>query len=192
MKKTYPLNLPRKNSAQPLAVADLIDAEKLLRLNPIWTIKEFTSSGNEFQADLQDYATDREFTISGSITSEKSQKMQVNFTGGSYEVLTIQPDGESYSATVVYSDPDFLEESEEERHTVLWLRGIQEYLRLYLKKNPNTLFFRYMMNKIVLGMSPSQRKICLMLLRITAVELLVILIVVIGYVYFVLKPGAGS
>jgi hypothetical protein len=192
MKKTYPFNLPLKGNAKPLAVADLIDAEKLLRLNPLWIIKGFTSAGDRFQADLQDYATDREFTISGSITSEKPQTMHVTFTEGDYELLTIQPDGESYSATVVYSDPAFQEESEEERHTVLWLRGIQEYLRLYRRKTINTLLFRYIMNKIVLGMTPSQRKICLMLLRITAVELLVILIVVIGYVYFVLKPGGGS
>ncbi len=44
------------------------------------------------------------------------------------------------------------------------------------------------MNRIILKMTPSQRKISLMLIRLTVVEIFVILLIVVGYVIFVLKP----
>jgi hypothetical protein len=67
---------------------------------------------------------------------------------------------------------------------LLWIRAIKEYIRIYLKSTPVTLFFRVFMNTMMLKMDPSQRKICLMMAKITAVELLVILLVVIGYGVF--------
>lgn len=69
---------------------------------------------------------------------------------------------------------------------LLWIRAIKEYIRIYLKRTPATLFFRLLMNKMILKMDPSQRKICLMMAKITAVELLVILLIVIAYAFFVL------
>ena len=64
---------------------------------------------------------------------------------------------------------------------------------MYLKNTLNTVFFRYIMNKIILKMTPSQRKISLMLIRLTVVEIFVILLILVGYVIFVLKPlGAGA
>ncbi len=67
---------------------------------------------------------------------------------------------------------------------LLWIRSIQEYLRIYATTTPYTVFFRLLMNRMVLQMDPSQRKICLMLTKITVVELVVILVIVIGYVSF--------
>jgi hypothetical protein len=66
----------------------------------------------------------------------------------------------------------------------LWLRGIREYLRLYLSNSPNTLFFRFLMNRVMLRMNPSQRKICIMIYKITVVEIILILVIIIGFVYF--------
>ena len=40
------------------------------------------------------------------------------------------------------------------------------------------------MNRMVLQMNPSQRKICLMISKITVVEVVVIIVIVIGYVSF--------
>lgn len=189
MKKEYDLNLQISDSLNPLYPSRQIDAEKLIRLNPLWIVLEFNEDDDGFHSKLKDYATDVEFEIQGSISQDDEDRLLVNFSQGEYSCVSIVPAGERYQARVTYSDPDFQEESDLERNTVMWLRGIQEYLRLYQKKTLNTLFFRYIMNRIVLTMTPSQRKICLMLLRITAVELVVILVIVVGYVYFVLKPG---
>lgn len=187
MKKEYELKLPITDATLEIFPGKLLDAEKLIRLNPLWTVREFKDDGDTFQAELTDYSTDREFTLKGVFDSDTPENLKVELTEGDYELISITPVDGTYQATVTYADPDFEEESEQERNTVLWLRGIQEYLRLYQKKTINTRVFRYIMNRIVLTMTPSQRKICLMLLRLTAVELVVILIIVIGYVFFVLN-----
>ena len=69
---------------------------------------------------------------------------------------------------------------------LLWIRGIREYIRLFMKNTPVTLFFRFLMNQMVLKMDPSQRKISMMITKITAVEVLVVILIVVGYVLFVL------
>jgi hypothetical protein len=74
-----------------------------------------------------------------------------------------------------------------ERHVVLWLRSVKEYLRMYLTNSLNARVFRYIMNRVILKMTPSQRKISLMLIRLTVVEIFIILLIVVGYVVFVLK-----
>jgi hypothetical protein len=73
---------------------------------------------------------------------------------------------------------------EQEQDMLLWIRAIQEYLRLYATTTPQTLVFRGIMNGMMLKMNPSQRKITVMLTKITVIELLVTIIIVVGYVYF--------
>lgn len=192
MKKNYPLNLPVSAAGKSFSPSLLIDAEKLLHLNPIWIVKELRTEQNTFEAELQDHETEKEFTVKGEIVAGRDDSLTVEFSEGDYTSVTIAPATEKYEAVVTYRDSDFKDESDLERNTVMWLRSIQEYLRLYRKSSLNTVFFRFIMNRIVMKMTPSQRKISLMLLRITAVELLVILIIVIGYVFFVLKPLGSS
>lgn len=187
MKKEYELNLPITDKTLEILPGNLIDAEKLIRLNPLWTVLTFKQDGDTFQAELKDYSSEREFILNGRFVTDMPETLNVEFTEGDYTLISIRPVEDNYLATVVYTDPEFEEESEQEHHTVMWLRGIQEYLRLYQKKTINTVVFRYIMNRIVLTMTPSQRKICLMLLRLTVVEVVVILIIVIGYVFFVLN-----
>jgi len=69
---------------------------------------------------------------------------------------------------------------------LLWVKAIREYVRIYAKKTVATLFFRLLMNRMVLQMNPSQRKICLMMARLTIVEIFIIILIVVGYVIFVL------
>ncbi|HSO18287.1 MAG TPA: hypothetical protein VLT88_02445, partial [Desulfosarcina sp.] len=69
----------------------------------------------------------------------------------------------------------------DEQNLTLWLQSIRQYLRLYLTTTPYTLFFRWLMNRALLHMNPSQRKICLMIYRFTVLEVVVILIILIGY-----------
>ncbi len=189
MKRTYPLNIPVTTSGKPFSPALFLDPEKLIHLNPIWIVKELHTDQNCFEAHIEDHETEKQSIIKGEIIVDLQDSLQVNLSEGDYISLTISPGTENFEAEIVYRDPDFQDESDLERNTVMWLRSIQEYLRLYKKSSLNTVFFRYIMNRIVLKMTPSQRKISLMLLRITAVELLVILIIVIGYVFFVLNPS---
>lgn len=188
MIKEYDLSLPVQGKKLPLSPGNLLSAETLLRLNPHWIVEEMTESGPSFSAQLRDHESGTLFTLSGTLGDRDGQNFEVYFDGGDYQKITLFPQQASFWSTVEYSKTDSEPDEAVERHVVLWLRSIKEYLRMYLTNSWNAVFFRYIMNRVILKMSPSQRKISLMLIRITIVEIFVIFLIVVGYVIFVLKP----
>jgi len=168
----------------PFDLQALFPKDKLLRFHPNWFVSDFQQNGKSFTASIKDYVTGVEFPLSGSFIFNRTD----------YELLHIQLTesikvGISFlkrdkKLTVQISSIDG--QIDPDDPILLWIRAIKEYIRLYLKRTPGTLFFRLLMNKMILKMDPSQRKICLMMAKITAVELLVILLIVIAYVVFVL------
>jgi hypothetical protein len=188
MPKEYDLNLPVHGKKQPLALTGLLSLETLLRLNPHWIVERLVEANGTFTAALKDHETEKSFQLIGSLFFPGPQTLELSFDQGNYRKITLFPRDTGFWAEVVYRAEEEEPEEEVERHVVLWLRSIKEYLRMYLKNTPNTVFFRYIMNRILLKMTPSQRKISLMLIRLTVVEIFVILLIVVGYVIFVLKP----
>lgn len=164
----------------------LFSGDRLLRFHPNWFVSDFQQQEAEpsFTATIKDYVTEEEFLLSGRFVFNRTDN----------ELLLIQLTGpadigifflnRNNKLKVQISSKD--KEIDPDDPLLLWIRAIKEYIRLYLKRTPVTLFFRVLMNKMVLKMDPSQRKICLMMAKITAVELLVILLIVIAYVVFVL------
>jgi hypothetical protein len=156
-----------------------ISAEKFFRLNPHWNIMKIISEDEEFSMEGTDHSSGAPVVLSGKYTS--GNQLDVQVTDCYWNRIVISKLNDSISARVTYTrEPS----EDEERHVVLWLRSIKEYLRLHLKTTPVTLFFRIIMDRIILQMNPSQRKISLMLIRITIVELFVILLIIVGYVFF--------
>jgi hypothetical protein len=160
----------------------LFPGDRLLRFHPNWFISGFQQNGTSIKATIKDYVTEEEFPLSGDIIFNRGddEMLYIQLTesldvGISFfnrnNKLTVQIS--SQKGDIDPNDP-----------ILLWIRAIKEYIRIYLKNTPATLFFRLLMNKMVLKMDPSQRKICLMMAKITAVELLVILLIVIAYVFF--------
>ena len=173
------LQLPADFDLQPLVPHD-----SLLRLHPNWFVSGFQEQDGAFTVTLKDYVTEDEFPLSGSFVfnGRKDELLCITLTGSiEVEIRFLRRDNrlhvEIHSASGELDADDPL---------LLWIRAIREYMRLYLKQTPATLFFRLVMNRMVLQMNPSQRKICLMLARFTFVEILLILFIVIGYVIFVL------
>ncbi len=187
MLKEYDLSLPVQGKQKPLSLADLLSVETLLRLNPHWIVDNLVEDNGTFTVALKDHETERIFELSGSLASSDAQTLELTFEQGDYSKIRLFPRESGFWAEVKYSSEEEPEEATE-RLVVLWIRSIKEYLRMYLKNTLNTIFFRYIMNRIILKMTPSQRKISLMLIRLTVVEIFVILLIVIGYVIFVLKP----
>ncbi len=166
-----------------IILADLLDIEKLFRLNPHWFIDELVEEHGDFSARLRDYVSDREFRLRGRY-SAAADRLRLDFEDGPLRSLSLFFRGGKLHGTLELRDAGADEECE--HYTLLWLRGIREYLRLYRVNTPARRFFRFIMNRMVLRMNPSQRKICLMLIRLTLVEIVVILVIVVGYVVFVL------
>jgi hypothetical protein len=172
------LNVPDSFTAAPLFPGD-----RILRLHPNWFILDFDPGEKGFTTRLKDYATEEEFSLSGTMT----------FDGAPDTLIEIGMLEESGTHIRFFTRNSRLhvrleapEEPEPTDPVLLWIKAIREYLRIYAKTTPATLFWRLVMNKIILTMNPSQRKICLMIARFTLLEVLVIILIVIGYYIFVL------
>lgn len=161
----------------------LFPEDRLLRFHPNWFISDFQQKGTSFTASIKDYVTEEKFPLSGSFIFNRTDDELLHIQLSETIDIGISFLTRDNKLKVQISSQD--EEIDPNDPILLWIRAIKEYIRLYLKCTPVTLFFRLLMNKMVLKMDPSQRKICLMMAKITAVELLVILLVVIGYVFFV-------
>lgn len=190
MQKEYDLNLPVHGKKKPLSLTELLSVETILRLNPHWIVESLVEENGTFTAALKDHETEKSFQLTGSLSHQGGQALQLSFEQGDYQKVSLFPKDTAFWAEVIYRSAEEPEEGIE-RYVVLWIRSIREYLRMYLKNTVNTVFFRYIMNRVILKMTPSQRKISLMLIRLTLVEIFVILLIVIGYVIFVLKPLEG-
>ncbi|PHR28457.1 MAG: hypothetical protein COA36_06160 [Desulfotalea sp.] len=187
MQKEYDLSLPVAEAKNPLVLGKLLSIETLFRLNPHWMLESVEEENGNFEAHLKDHVTEQEFSLSGTIAAPEKGRLVVTLDHEIYQSIEIFTTKENLMGVVTYGCTEEELTEEVERHVVLWLRSVKEYLRMYLKESLNAKIFRYVMNKIVLTMTPSQRKISLMLIRITVVEIIVILFIVVGYVIFVLK-----
>ena len=182
MEKDYNLDLSLEAFPQDLRVAPLLAGETLLRLHPHWFVEAFTQEAETVTADLRDYASDERFRLRYRCETDAGDLPQLVFEEGPLREIRFYRQGTELHARVC-SDQS-MAVLEERFGLLLWLRGIREYLRLYGRRSPNTLLFRFLMNRVMLRMNPSQRKISIMITKITVVEMLLILALVIGFVCF--------
>ena len=180
MKKEYDLFLPWDNDKNTKIFSFITD-ELYFRLNPHWIINSFSSSTGNYSVEITDHATDLSFALKGTLTKKTSGFHEISSDSEEWNLISFYEKNGSLHAEVTYPNTP---SEEVERQLVFWLRSIKEYLRLYTTKTINTLIFRYVMNRIILKMTPSQRKISLMLIRITMLEILVILIILVGWFVF--------
>jgi hypothetical protein len=188
MEQFYDLYLPP--AATTIDIHSILDAERLLRLHPHWFVEDEKRRDTDLFVSLRDYATEQTFSLGLRLDTTSAPDdpvkadiiMRITLFDFGVQELLFFANQEKTQVRIRYEDEIFNEEREQD--ILLWVRGIQEYLRLYVSTTPRTVFFRMLMNRMVLQMNPSQRKICLMITKITVVELVVILIIVIGYVSF--------
>ena len=168
------------------SLKSLFPDDRLLRLNPHWFVTEFQQDDTSFSVKIEDYATEEAFSLKGTIVYPQSgiELLDIKLSGGFSEQITFFVRNNTLKARIISPNGSIADETD--NPLLLWIRGIREYIRIYLKKTPTTLFFRLLMNRMVLTMNPSQRKICMMLVKITAVEVVVILFIIVAYVIFVL------
>lgn len=162
-------------------IFSVINDELYFRLNPHWIIDSFVSSSGTYSVEITDHATEESFVLTGTISIDASGFPVISSDSRDWLSISLCEKNGSLHAGVTYTETP---PEEVERLLVLWLRSIKEYLRLYATSTINTRFFRMLMNRVILKMTPSQRKISLMLIRITVLELLVILLIVVGWFFF--------
>ncbi len=163
--------------------SSLFKEDRMLRLHPNWFIQEFSLEEANFTARLKDYATEKKFSLSGRIDCQPKDDQLIHLQLDQGIVTRIIFYTKNNTLWVRVSAP---EEVPADDPLLLWIRAIREYLRIYVKNSVVNLFWRMVMNRIILTMNPSQRKICLMLFRFTLLEIFVIILIVVGYFIFVL------
>lgn len=181
MTTTIDLTLPVTASALD-DFSGVLDAERLVRLHPHWHVRRLEPDGDWTEALLKDHATDEALEFSFRLSFPTAHGILIECRGGPAERIHFFE--ENSRLHVSFTPHQEKLAAEEEESLTLWLQSIRQYLRLYLKTTVSTRFFRFLMNKAFLKMDPSQRKICLMLYRFTLLEIVVILIIVIGYMTF--------
>lgn len=178
----YKLELPSSTPKNTLNPIKNLTFERFLRLNPIFIVKECEISDGSFSLALKDHETEEEFDLKGKIDFSIPSDYRIEFDSGVYKSINIRPKGDELIAEVDFRDEKISEKLDE--NTFLWMKSIREYLRLFAKDSIYNYFFRIIMEKIILTMTPSQRKVCLMLYRVTLVEILAIVLILVGYVLF--------
>lgn len=74
---------------------------------------------------------------------------------------------------------------EDARRTMqYWLPSLREYYRLYESNSLKHRTWRFLMNKVMLTMNPTQRRICGFMFKLTVLECLLILILGVGWFYY--------
>jgi hypothetical protein len=161
----------------------VLSIDRLLGLHPNWFISNLGLDESSFTADIKDYATEETSNLSGSVTFNNKGEKRIGIRLSGTLDICIEFLRLNGSLTVQTRSPKPIDPADP---VLLWIRAILQYLRLYVKKTPATLFFRLLMNRMILTMNPSQRKICMMLAKITLVEVFVIILILVGYKIFVL------
>ena len=188
MEQLVELYLPP--TATTLDIQGILDEEKLIRLHPHWFVEETEHRDSGLFVVLRDYVSEQNFSLGLRLDTssppddpvEADTLMRVALFDYGVQELLFFADRQKTQVRIRYKGQQADEALEQD--ILLWVRAIQEYLRLYISTTPRTVFFRLLMNRMVLQMNPSQRKICLMITKITVVELVVILVIVVGYVFF--------
>ena len=166
-----------------LDLQTILPFKRLLSLHPNWFISDLSQQGEDFTVKIKDYDTENTSLLTGNIkfNSEKKEILAISLTGAVN--INIRFFNIDNLLSVQTFSPEKIETTDP---ALLWIRAIKEYIRLYIKTTPVTIFFRILMNRMILTMNPSQRKICMMLAKITFVEIIVIIFIVVAYKIFVL------
>ncbi len=175
--KEYNLFLPWKSEENDSIFREIAN-ENLFHLNPHWIISHLSFEEDSYRIEVRNHATDKESSFRGKVITSTDDALTITAEEKIWGKIRFFEKESSLFAEITYTQEI---EEENERFLVLWLQSIKQYLRLYLTTSLNTRFFRFLMNKIILKMNPSQRKISLMLIRLTIVEIIVILIILIGW-----------
>jgi hypothetical protein len=180
MQKEYDLFLPWK-SLDNNPIFARITPENIFRLNPHWVINSFGLSSDTYSSEITDHESEQAKTLEGSYRLDAAGFPVISAEDHDWQLIRFFEKDDSLHISVTYGeDPP----EEVETLVVLWFRSIKEYLRLYTKNSINTRFFRFIMNRVILQMNPSQRKISLMLIRLTMLEILLIVALVVGWFFF--------
>jgi len=156
--------------------------KSLMRLNPHWHIASMSDS----KYPVEDVLVDKEFPVVPELIAEDNTfKATFPEIGLSISARSTQ-DGANTALSFNIDAPAGSEfDSEDAGRTMqYWLPSIREYYRLHESNSIKHRAWRFFMDKIMLTMNPTQRRICAFMFKLTVLECLLIIILGVGWFYY--------
>ncbi|MDA8215853.1 MAG: hypothetical protein M0Z64_11360 [Nitrospiraceae bacterium] len=175
----------------------LSNLDVILRLSPYWSLKEFKSlsespvrKGSRYEATLEYYGKEVTETHGLEITEIlENKKISLRVENGVLKELTflIEKNNEGIRLThqfLIDSDDEALLKGTQ-TELRFWLRSIGEYLKIAGGKTLWRRFFKWFMDRVWLRLTLSERKIAIIITKISVLELVLLLMLVIIWNMFV-------
>ena len=191
------INLP---VSEATAFKVLSDLNVTLKLSPYWSLKELKSTsgipikeGSRYEATIEYYA--KEITEThGLEVVEYLQDKKIFFKVENGALKEINFIIEKNNTGIQLTHQFLIDSIEDE--TVLkgtknelfyWLRSIGEYLKLAEGKTLRQRFLKWLMDRVWLRLTLSERKIAIIITKISILELVLLLVLIIIWNLFALK-----
>lgn len=168
----------------------LTDLDIIIRLSPFFTLKNIeppsggvTQKGDCCRLTIEYYAN--KMTVTHDVAIERLEMNRLISYDIGNGILTniayeLEPAGSGIQLTQTFrlnaDDEAILKGSQYELHR--WLQSVGEYVRLADGTSPLKKVQKMFMDKIWLGLSISERNIAIIMIKISAVELVLLLVLV--------------
>jgi len=154
----------------------------LMRLNPHWHLEKNAGAGYP----VEDVLVEAEFRTVPELAVDDD-----TFTATFPEVGLIlsaraseNGDNTSLSFSMDKNASGALTAEDAARTMQYWLPSLREYYRLHESNSLKHRAWRLFMDKVILTMNPTQRRICGFMFKLTVLECLLILILGVGWFYY--------
>lgn len=188
------INIPVSEGA---AFKVLSDLNVILRLSPYWSLKELKSlsggearEGSRYEATIEYYGKEVIETHGIEVFElSRGRKIALKVGNGVLKeiIFAVEKAGDGITLTQQFLIDSDDEAIVKETHTELhyWLRSIGEYLKLAEGKTIWRRFFKWFMDRIWLKLTLSERKIAIIVTKISILELVLLLILVLIWNVFI-------
>lgn len=155
-----------------------MDAMKTMRLNPHWHIEE-----GETSYEVEDLIAEAEFNTSVSVHADVDS-WHAEFPGLGLTLHARPDSNNNLEFSFTQTGEEVIDQEKLELSLRYWLPSMREYARLYAEDTIKTRCWRWFMNKVMLKMNPTQRRICMFMFKLTLLEMLLIVILGVGFYFY--------
>ncbi|KAB1443054.1 hypothetical protein [Pseudodesulfovibrio senegalensis] len=170
-----PTNLPWKDDFW-----SRLDAMTVMRLNPHWHID---AEGEAYE--VEDILSQTKFKTRPGIAVQGGL-YTIEFAGTGMRIAARKNDKGNTDLSYRYEHgvAAGLDPEKAESAMRFWLPSLREYYRLFTSDSTRNRFWRLFMNKVMLKMNPTQRRICSFMFKLTLLEMLLIVILGVGFWFY--------
>ncbi|MEW6348770.1 MAG: hypothetical protein AB1646_06880 [Thermodesulfobacteriota bacterium] len=171
--------------------------ERVFRLNPHWTIRNWSASpsdrlaqGSVVAVDIEDYATSENLSIRATCRiCEPPSRLELAYEG-SRKLSTVFLVSEVHGGSRLTVEETYSDEEDPANFTwhkdqlEFWVRSLSAYLRLLGTRGWKAWLYQRFMDRFWIPASPSGRRISIVVFKISIVELVLILAIIVMWALF--------